>query len=213
MSADPGGGSTDHPRSRGVYHREGAVREVGGGSSPLARGLRDSAVLDGFPLRIIPARAGFTRRCAGISPPARDHPRSRGVYAGYQVGISALAGSSPLARGLQPGGHAHRSQAGIIPARAGFTVHGGSFQVVSRDHPRSRGVYNIALATKLLATGSSPLARGLHRRRPAAPHRPRIIPARAGFTRSGRGPVMSAEDHPRSRGVYGCALAALAWQV
>ena len=34
---------------------------------------------------------------------------------------------------------------------------------------------------------------------------PRIIPARAGFTRLGRASCSAARDHPRSRGVYGSA--------
>ena len=50
--------------------------------------------------------------------------------------------------------------------------------------------------------GSSPLARGLPADRRAASIQPRIIPARAGFTRPEvlLGPVPA--DHPRSRGVY-----------
>jgi len=50
---------------------------------------------------IIPARAGFTRaECYGQAG-AGDHPRSRGVYAASSVLGVALAGSSPLARGLR----------------------------------------------------------------------------------------------------------------
>ena len=50
--------------------------------------------------------------------------------------------------------------------------------------------------------GSSPLARGLRHGEGCRQVRPRIIPARAGFTsyRSPRGPAHA--DHPRSRGVY-----------
>ena len=50
------------------------------GSSPLARGLRPSLVVGGTQSRIIPARAGFTRRTRGECIVAADHPRSRGVY-------------------------------------------------------------------------------------------------------------------------------------
>ena len=50
----------DHPRSRGVY-AVGWLRPKGlSGSSPLARGLRTLGHLQPVPLRIIPARAGFT---------------------------------------------------------------------------------------------------------------------------------------------------------
>ena len=57
-----GRGNGDHPRSRGVYveDRTGAV--LGVGSSPLARGLLLTDHRDQVDVRIIPARAGFTRR-------------------------------------------------------------------------------------------------------------------------------------------------------
>ena len=50
--------------------------------------------------------------------------------------------------------------------------------------------------------GSSPLARGLRRRTPQRSPADRIIPARAGFTRSSRWEPAARTDHPRSRGVY-----------
>ena len=91
----------DHPRSRGVYHRisQDDITHV----------------------RIIPARAGFTRSMTCSPLCAWDHPRSRGVYSAIFALIPAIAGSSPLARGLlgQSGGEAFNY--GIIPARAGFT--------------------------------------------------------------------------------------------
>ena len=51
-----------------------------------------------------------------------------------------------------------------------------------RDHPRSRGVYLRHATQYVYPAGSSPLARGLQRRIPAATQANRIIPARAGFT-------------------------------
>mgnify|MGYP001676570232 FL=1 len=53
-------GAPDHPRSRGVYDREGALRVLEPGSSPLARGLRFQCREEHSGYRIIPARAGFT---------------------------------------------------------------------------------------------------------------------------------------------------------
>ena len=71
---------------------------------------------------------------------------------------------------------------GIIPARAGFTQDKTRVLMLSKDHPRSRGVYDDPALNPLWHKGSSPLARGLpineHDRRGD----PRIIPARAGFT-------------------------------
>ena len=50
--------------------------------------------------------------------------------------------------------------------------------------------------------GSSPLARGLLITRPRHHIPNRIIPARAGFTRTGKCTSPQDTDHPRSRGVY-----------
>ena len=56
--------------------------------------------------------------------------------------------------------------------------------------------------------GSSPLARGLRGTPRGPPSRPRIIPARAGFTAPPPVILSKSWDHPRSRGVYlrlGCS--------
>ena len=174
----------------------------GWGSSPLARGLRWSPGRSRVEDRIIPARAGFTVRPRPPAGRAPDHPRSRGVYAVAAVTRAATAGSSPLARGLREGPPVGRGRRGIIPARAGFTH--GRVQALGgeRDHPRSRGVYEVIWRDTEAKSGSSPLARGLPRVKIDSHPVGRIIPARAGFTlpplrRSGR-----FRDHPRSRGVY-----------
>ena len=151
---------------------------------------------------IIPARAGFTRRCAGISPPARDHPRSRGVYLCCTAAGAFNLGSSPLARGLreeyEEGGFVGR----IIPARAGFTSPWTRVRRPSGDHPRSRGVYIHRSPLLGRLRGSSPLARGLPTAHPESGASARIIPARAGFTPTRRSRCHRYSDHPRSRGVY-----------
>ena len=56
------GWGRDHPRSRGVYTRVPVTALCGNGSSPLARGLLKSIPGAGAENRIIPARAGFTKR-------------------------------------------------------------------------------------------------------------------------------------------------------
>ena len=213
----------DHPRSRGVYGGFRVLRVIPRGSSPLARGLpleeAQVRVGDG----IIPARAGFTGAARGPPSTPTDHPRSRGVYLQGHHGAAEPAGSSPLARGLLDYSPDHDDAVGIIPARAGFTPAvwvrtiptdwiiparagftgmGDPRTRASTDHPRSRGVYPRSCATTAARSGSSPLARGL----PASPAEPsappRIIPARAGFTRSSSPRPPRWADHPRSRGVY-----------
>ena len=194
--------SRDHPRSRGVYASRAVTHRVHGGSSPLARGLRRDARPYPRPHGIIPARAGFTGG-GGAGPSARrDHPRSRGVYRPLTGPRRRAAGSSPLARGLRGRhGRGHPGR-GIIPARAGFTRASRSSRRVSRDHPRSRGVYRAAARRMSATCGSSPLARGLPARVMAEDDEYRIIPARAGFTFALAWRRFRRRDHPRSRGVY-----------
>ena len=174
-----------------------------GGSSPLARGLRIQFGPFMLERGIIPARAGFTARAGSPTDAARDHPRSRGVYVTRGSSPGATSGSSPLARGLLGHADAARGRLGIIPARAGFT--GGLVRRPGRpgDHPRSRGVYMVAVAPRTVRPGSSPLARGLPPAGRSFSQSVRIIPARAGFTGPGRRRGRDRRDHPRSRGVYG----------
>ena len=137
-----GPGRPDHPRSRGVYVRCQLPLLFLSGSSPLARGLPADSSRGNHRDRIIPARAGFTRKARASSQSATDHPRSRGVYAPVVILENKDAGSSPLARGLPPGIPDPPRCAGIIPARAGFTWDDAAMTPDGGDHPRSRGVYS-----------------------------------------------------------------------
>ena len=172
------------------------------GSSPLARGLQYLAPAGRRGRGIIPARAGFTRPGRGRGGRRADHPRSRGVYLEWGVNDGEEGGSSPLARGLLGETLLGLEVDGIIPARAGFTTDGDNNDRRATDHPRSRGVYCPPAGMLMTAVGSSPLARGLRVARDHEQARPRIIPARAGFTPGRRPPRRGLWDHPRSRGVY-----------
>ena len=119
------------------------------------------------------------------------------------VAKEAATGSSPLARGLLEGRqdlvHARR----IIPARAGFTHWPTRWAGIPRDHPRSRGVYSLAAGACPPPAGSSPLARGLPRPRPAHSWPRRIIPARAGFTAdSASSDTGHSGSSPLARGLH-----------
>ena len=182
-----------------------AIRAAPVGSSPLARGLLADPLLLRLVLRIIPARAGFTEEEETNIVNTEDHPRSRGVYLSSLALPSSLCGSSPLARGLLGHGVAQPSELRIIPARAGFTSSIIYHIIIIQDHPRSRGVYGVETAEPGADRGSSPLARGLPVPGRRQGDRAWIIPARAGFTQHARAARLGAEDHPRSRGVYGYA--------
>ena len=112
---------TDHPRSRGVYGAMYSLSSSRAGSSPLARGLRGVDHPRRLRRRIIPARAGFTRRGPSSPRPPTDHPRSRGVYAHRRRG-GMLSWDHPRSRGVYDApARQGRAVSGIIPARAGFT--------------------------------------------------------------------------------------------
>ena len=174
------------------------------GSSPLARGLHQVPGSLHRDSRIIPAHAGLTRRWGFLRAAGADHPRSRGVYPEHDLEVAASLGSSPLARGLRADLEGRVERVRIIPARAGFTRAGRSSGPWGPDHPRSRGVYAPPPPLSHHSFGSSPLARGLPRSRKLQARRPRIIPARAGFTTWSRDTPPCPPDHPRSRGVYRC---------
>ena len=138
------GRGPDHPRSRGVYGFGVGWPIRRTGSSPLARGLPLHPRMSAASLRIIPARAGFTKHLIDQDRDAGDHPRSRGVYACDVHDELMAAGSSPLARGLRVVPDVHGHATGIIPARAGFTDKVQTALLYEQDHPRSRGVYRMS---------------------------------------------------------------------
>ena len=160
-SSSRGNPTRDHPRSRGVYPLPRFPCVWIQGSSPLARGLQAYRDTPEQRRRIIPARAGFTRRIRSNVSVTGDHPRSRGVYAPKIPRHYLPSGSSPLARGLLIASFFLRLRNLIIPARAGFTRSATPILTPCTDHPRSRGVYEIVVVTFFLLMGSSPLARGL----------------------------------------------------
>ena len=131
-----------------------------------------------------------------------DHPRTRGVYYVSAVTRCAGPGSSPHTRGLRMPIGVAIAIIRIIPAHAGFTRTSASQTNRAWDHPRTRGVYSLLLASLLLSIGSSPHTRGLQNPLAEFKRGLRIIPAHAGFTRRNPPNRVSATDHPRTRGVY-----------
>ena len=126
----------------------------------------------------------------------------RGVYTPSASSLMAAMGSSPHARGLPVAIGLEIYYRGIIPACAGFTgvLRCGGW--LSRDHPRMRGVYRLGFRIRIQTEGSSPHARGLPSGFASEHTIDRIIPACAGFTRSGDNSLHCRKDHPRMRGVY-----------
>ena len=129
---------------------------------------------------LIPARAGKTFDSFVGSLSLWAHPRSRGENAVLRRLSGVEAGSSPLARGKHDQVDRLKIGHGLIPARAGKTLHLVTVDEAWAAHPRSRGE-NHALA---------------------APSRRRcgLIPARAGKTATQTPETLLWGAHPRSRG-------------
>ena len=149
-----------HPRSRGEHDAQSHGDIIESGSSPLARGTRQSGAGKLTRRGLIPARAGNTGRVAVTGGVRRAHPRSRGEHRLSAHLYFDLPGSSPLARGTLTGGAPAICRVGLIPARAGNTCFRLSVRLASRAHPRSRGEHLKIWSGPPVVRGSSPLARG-----------------------------------------------------
>ena len=194
-----------HPRSRGEHLKQFLVAVEVNGSSPLARGTRAPQPTAHRHLRFIPARAGNTSSAASSASTSPVHPRSRGEHTAAHEIAHLVDGSSPLARGTPDragDGRGRDRFIRFIPARAGNTPAPRLEPCPSSVHPRSRGEHVPAIASALLAIGSSPLARGTRNAVQQRHRVERFIPARAGNTPRGSAPACSASVHPRSRGEH-----------
>ncbi len=157
------------------------------GSSPLSRGiLRESNASPNL-WGIIPALAGNTTTSSHCRDTSGDHPRSRGEYDKPRVEELLGEGSSPLSRGIRTSPDVARHPARIIPALAGNTDLAELLEPDPGDHPRSRGEYSRGGDGSWLRLGSSPLSRGIPRRRHGIEALIRIIPALAGNTLADKG--------------------------
>ena len=112
---------TDHPRLRGEHGTMSLLMRGNLGSSPPARGARetvaDTRVGDG----IIPACAGSTCPEPWDLDSGRDHPRLRGEHTAHPLLCGCFRGSSPPARGAHLPSIQVDGEERIIPACAGST--------------------------------------------------------------------------------------------
>ena len=155
------------------------------GSSPHARGARNSRLVGGWVDGIIPACAGSTCVIESRTSRRRDHPRMRGEHSFAHFRKSSMPGSSPHARGALAVAVPDRVLDGIIPACAGSTISGMLSDTYTGDHPRMRGEHAFVIAPKISSEGSSPHARGAHGQRRVEVQGRGIIPACAGSTAPG----------------------------
>ena len=106
----------------------------------------------------------------------------RGVHVRALRNHQCILGSSPHARGPPTASAVTHTPRGIIPACAGSTGRRWVKPLLSKDHPRMRGVHRDTVVNGLPYLGSSPHARGPPDTLPPSGPIIRIIPACAGST-------------------------------
>ena len=149
-----------YPRSRGGTAGRDDIRIAPMGLSPLTRGNRMVGTENGTLTGPIPAHAGEPRHLTATLCPGWAYPRSRGgTVCGHQC-VQQQGGLSPLTRGNRNNIRNIDSSSGPIPAHAGEPRRPGSFLLVHRAYPRSRGGTWAAAGWTPIRWGLSPLTRG-----------------------------------------------------
>ena len=133
--------------------------------------------------RLIPARAGKTRRCNRPLLLAGAHPRACGENDSRASRFASGSGSSPRVRGKLLRRFSPTKDAGLIPARAGKTFSNRDFGPTVKAHPRACGENDVPENFQCMSKGSSPRVRGKQLESFDTRTRCRLIPARAGKTR------------------------------
>ena len=110
-----------HPRAGGENWRAVVWTTAARGSSPRGRGKRMDEGRPWRPPRLIPARAGKTRRRRAGIQLREAHPRAGGENDSSRSSRARISGSSPRGRGKPVGQSGSPSRQGLIPARAGKT--------------------------------------------------------------------------------------------
>ena len=149
-----------HPRAGGENIKKITARMRELGSSPRGRGKRRECFELLVVGRLIPARAGKTRRAHPTDARRTAHPRAGGENeAGDEKGAT-FEGSSPRGRGKHRSRGGQRPPSGLIPARAGKTQRQPSRGCSRRAHPRAGGENAESRVQIFKQGGSSPRGRG-----------------------------------------------------
>ena len=191
---------TAHPRAGGEncarYRRAEGTR----GSSPRGRGKRTTGRRPHHQHRLIPARAGKTRRTRSRKSTPAAHPRAGGENTTVAILNDPDRGSSPRGRGkpISPRADARRPR--LIPARAGKTPTPWTSPTWPPAHPRAGGENARASAAAKEYAGSSPRGRGKPSVLVSSPMMCRLIPARAGKTGDREHTLSLLTAHPRAGG-------------
>ena len=170
------------------------------GSSPRGRGKRNQPRRAHPAGRLIPARAGKTSHGPDHRLASTAHPRAGGENDHENILTIPQKGSSPRGRGKRRMVLTTGWPVRLIPARAGKTITRTSSRSRRRAHPRAGGENGTLAVQDLSATGSSPRGRGKRGGKVGLPIGARLIPARAGKTRSSGTGFPCGTAHPRAGG-------------
>ena len=130
--------------------------------------------------RITPAHAGTSVAISSCVFPLWDHPRTRGDKSvRFQLEIM-LQGSPPHTRGQDMVNFDVRSLPRITPAHAGTSKDKRKYELLIKDHPRTRGDKQDCFAGGFFLAGSPPHTRGQAKGLPYPERKGRITPAHAG---------------------------------
>ena len=189
-----------HPRACGENATRALEPCMGKGSSPRVRGKRHDFPVSGFASRLIPARAGKTRPLQRGRQRHGAHPRACGENLLDGDPPPPTTGSSPRVRGKPHLVQFDLGDGGLIPARAGKTDGGPAAGGGPGAHPRACGENSASKSRTRWPPGSSPRVRGKRPGLQRHPARWRLIPARAGKTRSASRSPPTWRAHPRACG-------------
>ena len=158
---------------------------------------------------LIPACAGETTCSHARNLTPKAHPRVCGENVSAPSLLSVHLGSSPRLRGKHRLLRRRDRPLRLIPARAGKTDHGDIQGCRYGAHPRACGENISSGVLMVVISGSSPRVRGKRRRARSTACRARLIPARAGKTRSWTAWWRARSAHPRACGENSAASLAL----
>ena len=170
------------------------------GSSPRVRGAALLPEARRLLPRIIPARAGSSRRSWQRCLSSGDHPRACGEQVTVYARCPFANGSSPRVRGAGVPVAGVPVAGEIIPARAGSRWPCSACRPLPADHPRACGEQRNGGTMDGLHSGSSPRVRGAGVCLTRCHADVRIIPARAGSRSCCRRSCGRRRDHPRACG-------------
>ncbi len=172
------------PRVRGEHFGGRPPLLPFSGSTPRARGTRQSTQRRQIPARFNPACAGNTHASVRRAGTSAVQPRVRGEHRRTCASSSRRRGSTPRARGTRWGASPSSSQPWFNPACAGNTHPCAAPAQETSVQPRVRGEHTAINQPPFHASGSTPRARGTPVIRcPDHAHR-RFNPACAGNTLS-----------------------------